>query len=285
MYDGAVQDLIDELGHLPGIGPKSAQRIAFHLLSTDPTDVRRLAEQVRAAYPRLDVLVNNAGGYWAHRHVTADGLEHTFALNHLAPFLLTHELRDLLVASAPARVVTVSSGAQSMGRINFDDLQGERSYSGQRAYNQSKLANVLFTTCPADNTDWVLLARDINLDVNGGVGSARGVKLRFKGVPILYAPFFSFPINDQRKSGFLTPDISDRDRTGLDLVVPYYLNLAPNYDLTLEPRYMSKRGLQLRSTYRYLLPNSEEIHRRAAVISRQAERHLERARQIREENA
>jgi NAD(P)-dependent dehydrogenase (short-subunit alcohol dehydrogenase family) len=77
--------------------------------------------------------------------VTADGLEHTFALNHLAPFLLTHELRDLLVASAPARVVTVSSGAQAMGRIDLDDLQGERSYSGQRAYNQSKLANVLFT--------------------------------------------------------------------------------------------------------------------------------------------
>jgi retinol dehydrogenase-14 len=89
--------------------------------------------------------VNNVGGSWAHRRVTADGLEHTFALNHLAAFLFTHELRDLLVASAPARVVTVSSGAQAMGRIDLDDLQGERSYSGQRAYNQSKLANVLFT--------------------------------------------------------------------------------------------------------------------------------------------
>jgi retinol dehydrogenase 14 len=108
-------------------------------------EVRRLAAEVRDAYPRLDVLVNNVGGYWAHRHVTVDGLEHTFALNHLAPFLLTHELRDLLVASAPARVVTVSSGAQAMGRIDLDDLQGERSYHGQRAYNQSKLANVLFT--------------------------------------------------------------------------------------------------------------------------------------------
>ena len=108
-------------------------------------EVRRLAEEVRASYPRLDVLVNNVGGYWAHRHVTVDGLEHTFALNHLAPFLLTHLLRDLLVASAPARVVTVSSGAQAMGRIDFDDLQGERHYRGQTAYNQSKLANVLFT--------------------------------------------------------------------------------------------------------------------------------------------
>ena len=107
--------------------------------------VRRLAAEVRERYPRLDVLVNNVGGYWAHRHVTADGLEHTFAVNHLAPFLLTHELRDLLVASAPARVVTVSSAAQSMGRIDLDDLQGERSYNGQRAYSASKLANVLFT--------------------------------------------------------------------------------------------------------------------------------------------
>jgi retinol dehydrogenase-14 len=109
------------------------------------TEVRRLAGDVLAAYPRLDVLINNVGGFWAHRHVTADGLEHTFALNHLAPFLLTDLLLERLTASAPARIVTVSSGAQSMGRIDFDDLMGERAYSGQRAYNQSKLANVMFT--------------------------------------------------------------------------------------------------------------------------------------------
>ena len=108
-------------------------------------EVRRLADEVLAAYPRLDVLLNNVGGFWAHRHVTADGLEHTFALNHLAPFLLTSLLLDRLIASAPARVVTVSSGAQAMGKIDFDDLMGERKYSGQRAYNQSKLANVMFT--------------------------------------------------------------------------------------------------------------------------------------------
>jgi NAD(P)-dependent dehydrogenase (short-subunit alcohol dehydrogenase family) len=108
-------------------------------------EVRRLADEVLAAYPRLDVLVNNVGGYWAHRHTTEDGLERTFAVNHLAPFLLTNLLLDRLRGSAPARVVTVSSGAQAMGRIDFDDLQGERGYRGQRAYNQSKLANVMFT--------------------------------------------------------------------------------------------------------------------------------------------
>ena len=108
-------------------------------------EVRRVADEVLRKLPRLDVLVNNVGGYWDTRHVTADGLEHTFALNHLAPFLLTNLLLDRLRQSAPARVVTVASNAHSMGRIDFDDLQNERDYSGSRAYNQSKLANVLFS--------------------------------------------------------------------------------------------------------------------------------------------
>jgi retinol dehydrogenase 14 len=108
------------------------------------SEVRRLAEEVLRSLPRLDVLVNNVGGYWNTRHVTADGLERTFALNHLAPFLLTNLLLDRLKESAPARVVTVSSNAQAQGQIDFDDLQGGVSYSGARAYNQSKLANVLF---------------------------------------------------------------------------------------------------------------------------------------------
>jgi retinol dehydrogenase 14 len=109
------------------------------------SQVRRLAEEVLQRLSRIDVLVNNVGGRWNTRHVTADGLERTFALNHLAPFLLTNLLLDRLQQSAPARVVTVSSNAHAQGRIDFDDLQGERSYSGARAYSQSKLANVLFT--------------------------------------------------------------------------------------------------------------------------------------------
>jgi retinol dehydrogenase 14 len=118
---------------------------AFAADLSSQTEVRRLAREVLDRYPRLDVLVNNVGGFWAHRHTTAEGLERTFALNHLAPFLLTNLLLDRLKASAPARVITVSSGAQAMGRIDFDDLQGARHYSGLRAYNQSKLANVMFT--------------------------------------------------------------------------------------------------------------------------------------------
>jgi len=109
------------------------------------SEVRRLAEEVAQRLPGLHVLVNNVGGYWHTRQLTADGLERTFALNQLAPFLLTNLLLDGLREAAPSRVITVSSNAHSMGRIDFDDLQGERSYSGFRAYSQSKLANVLFT--------------------------------------------------------------------------------------------------------------------------------------------
>jgi NAD(P)-dependent dehydrogenase (short-subunit alcohol dehydrogenase family) len=107
--------------------------------------VRQLAQEILDAYPRLDVLVNNAGGFWATRRLTADGQEHTFAVNHLAGFLLTNLLLDRLKAGAPARIVTVASAAHSSGRIDFDDLQDEHGYSAQRAYAESKLANVMFT--------------------------------------------------------------------------------------------------------------------------------------------
>lgn len=133
----AAADITAVTGN-PAIDPHAAD------LSSQ-AEVRRLASELLGAYPRLHVLVNNAGGFWANRHPTVDGLERTFAVNHLAPFLLTALLLGRLKASAPARIVTVSSGAHATGRIDFDDLQGERAYFGPRAYSQSKLANVLFT--------------------------------------------------------------------------------------------------------------------------------------------
>jgi NAD(P)-dependent dehydrogenase (short-subunit alcohol dehydrogenase family) len=108
-------------------------------------EVRRLAAEFRHRYSRLHVLVNCAGALFGERRVTADGLEAVFALNHLAPFLLTNLLFDVMIASTPARVLTVTSGYHKLGQIAWDDLQLERRYSGTRAYGQSKLSNVLFT--------------------------------------------------------------------------------------------------------------------------------------------
>ena len=108
-------------------------------------EVRRVAGEFKSRHDRLDVLINNAGAVFGSRRLTADGLELTFALDHLAYFLLTLELLDTLKASAPARVVSTSSDASKQGYIDFDDLQLERAYKPFRAYANAKLANILFT--------------------------------------------------------------------------------------------------------------------------------------------
>lgn len=107
-------------------------------------EVRRLADEFKSKYPHLHVLLNNAGAVFLQRQLSVDSIEMTFALNHLAYFLLTNLLLDTIKASAPARIINVSSGAHTSGKIEFDNLQGERAY-GFRAYGNSKLANILFT--------------------------------------------------------------------------------------------------------------------------------------------
>jgi NAD(P)-dependent dehydrogenase (short-subunit alcohol dehydrogenase family) len=107
-------------------------------------EVRRLANEFKRRYSHLHVLLNNAGGYFLKRQLSVDGIEMTFALNHLAYFLLTNLLLDTIKASAPARIINVSSNAHASGKIEFDNLQGERNYR-PRAYDNSKLANILFT--------------------------------------------------------------------------------------------------------------------------------------------
>jgi retinol dehydrogenase 12 len=107
-------------------------------------EVRRLANEFKSKYSHLHVLLNNAGAVFMKRQLSVDGIEMTFALNHLASFLLTNLLLDTLKASAPARIINVSSNAHTSGKIEFDNLQGERAYS-PRVYENSKLANILFT--------------------------------------------------------------------------------------------------------------------------------------------
>jgi NAD(P)-dependent dehydrogenase (short-subunit alcohol dehydrogenase family) len=125
-------------------GATNVQALVADLSSLE--QVRALAEQVQQRYPRLDVLLNNAGGVFIGRQTTVDGYERTFTINHLAPFLLTNLLLDRLKADAPARIITVSSMAHQGQRIHLDDLNQERrGYSAWRAYGESKLANILFT--------------------------------------------------------------------------------------------------------------------------------------------
>jgi LPS-assembly protein len=115
-----------------------------------------------------------------------------------------------------------------------------------------RLQRVTFTTCPVNDQSWVLRAAKITLDTRKRVGTGRDARIDFKGVPILYLPWVSFPIGDQRKSGFLFPTIGNTSRGGAELSVPYYFNIAPNIDLTLDPTEYTRRGPDIGGDFRYL---------------------------------
>lgn len=123
-------------------GNQTLDFIKCDLASLD--EVKKAACEFRSRYQRLDVLIDNAGGVNGKRKVTTDGYEYTFGVNHLAHFLLTNLLLDLLKASAPSRLVVVSSAAHRNGHIDFEDLMSKKRYGSFRAYSQSKLANILF---------------------------------------------------------------------------------------------------------------------------------------------
>jgi len=147
------------------------------------------------------------------------------------------------------------------GRIRFEGT--EFSLGGSNAHGKAgafeitqdgrlELDDVRYTTCAPGSDDWLLQANDIDIDTRSGTGTARGVKLRFQGVPILYTPYLSFPVNDARKSGLLAPEIGSSGRDGREIRVPYYWNIAPNYDATITPRLLTDRGLELQTEFRYL---------------------------------
>lgn len=123
----------------------NAQLDTIHVDLSSQAGVLAAADIIKQRYDHIDVLVNNAGAFFADYQLSVDGIEMTWALNHMAPFLLTTELIDLFRASAPARIITVSSAAHQGAKINFDDLEGKKRYSGWQAYAQSKLANIMFT--------------------------------------------------------------------------------------------------------------------------------------------
>jgi NAD(P)-dependent dehydrogenase (short-subunit alcohol dehydrogenase family) len=108
-------------------------------------DTKRVAAEITASEPRVDVLINNAGALFNSRRLSPDGLEMTFAVNHMAYFVLTEGLRETLIASSPARIVSTASAAHMGARLDFDDLQSNKGYTGFGAYGRAKLANILFT--------------------------------------------------------------------------------------------------------------------------------------------
>ncbi|HKA88554.1 MAG TPA: SDR family oxidoreductase [Haliangiales bacterium] len=192
------------------IKDKAGAAVELHLCDfASQADIRRFAAEFLAKHDKLDVLVNNAGAINMERRLTPDGIEMTFAVNHLGYFLLTHLLLPALEAAAPSRIVVVASDAHARGHIDFDDLMGEKSYAGFRAYGQSKLANILFTYELARRLDGKRVTANCLHPGVVATGFGRNDKSWLSYGIKLVAPFFLTPEEGAQTSIYLasSPDV------------------------------------------------------------------------------
>lgn len=142
-------------------------------------------------------------------------------------------------------------------KIRQAHARGESSHLYRKGQARTYMKNATYTTCPMGSNAWNLKAGDVYLNHETAIGEAEDVVLRIGGLPVFYTPYINFPLNDERKSGFLVPSIGSSGDTGFDVMTPYYWNIAPNMDATLTPRYMADRGLMLGGQFRYLFESSE----------------------------
>ena len=209
------------------------------------------------------------------RTISADSMDYDYASGQIAvKGAVDFEDPRLRIKSDTGAYDTVGGAAFDQANFQILDRNG-RGFARELAVQPDgkvELADVRYTTCPVGNEDWMLQASSINLDTAKQSGVGKHVVMRFKDVPIFYTPFISFPLGDQRKSGVLFPAFGHSTRNGYQLEVPYYFNLAPNYDLTLTPSVLSARGAQLGAEFRFLtqdsrgtmegnfLPNDKQTH-------------------------
>lgn len=190
----------------------------------------RFAEAESARYDSETLALRLEGGVQykdPNTQIKSNSAEFSNAAGHIR-----FEEAKFRLADGNARGVANTLGINQQGMLELDDVN--------------------YTTCPLGSNDWLLEAGNIDLDILNGAGAAKNVKLMFQDVPILYLPYLSFPIGDTRKSGILTPEIGSVGRSGRAVSIPYYWNIAPNYDATFTPRFLSDRGLQVKSEVRYL---------------------------------
>jgi LPS-assembly protein len=193
------------------------------------------------------------------RSVTADSMTYNFLTGKMTvKGNVDFEDPKMQLQSDDGKYDALGGAFFDMARFQILDRHG-RGFATTLTANPDgtvDLAQVRYTTCPVGNEDWMLQASSLTLDTNAGEGVGHHVLMRFKNVPVFYTPYISFPLGDERKSGVLFPSFGHSSSNGYQLEVPYYFNLAPNYDLTLTPGYLSSRGVLVGEEFRFLTTRS-----------------------------
>lgn len=225
----------------------------------DDAATRFDADQFSADADGVYVLEGDVSGTTAGRRIEADRVTYDERSREAAAEgSVLYRDRSLLLEADNA-IINLSTDEGEITRANYRLLRGQgrgrANHAELEGSEHTRLERVTYTTCPPEQEDWVLQATRVDLDHEKGQGTARNMVLRFGDLPVAWLPWASFPLDDRRKTGFLVPTAGS-GRDGLDLSVPYYLNLAPNYDATLKPRIISERGLMLGGEFRYLTRSS-----------------------------
>lgn len=248
------------LASAPAVGAQQAcVQLSDGLPAIEPSDDPRLILDA----DHVDLTAEGGSNLLGHVHLRYG--EHEFLSDQMGYDAARQRISVPEGSTFRSPTLTVRSRAAEFDlRNNSGDFDGTDFVLPQRpargdaehltvdADGRATLQSVRYTTCAPLADAWYLEASKITLDHEEGLGTAKHARLRFYGVPVLYAPWFQFPIDDRRRSGLLFPTFGSSDRTGFDFEQPVYLNLAPNYDLTLTPRYMSDRGIQMAASGRYL---------------------------------
>ncbi len=223
------------------------------------------ADRIESSEPDVIEASGQVDARQAEQNFRADWLRYDTRLNSLEARGNIHIERPELDARGSALKIDLDTYAgeivSPVYRLPDRQARGQAAHIDLLDKERYHLKDATYTTCPVGNDDWYLDVDKLDIDRSRNVGTAHNASLRFKGVPILYTPWLDFPLNNERKSGVLPPILGTTERSGIDILLPYYVNLAPNYDLTLYPRLLTKRGTQLGAEFRHLLPWSSGTNR------------------------
>ncbi|HEX9628293.1 MAG TPA: LPS assembly protein LptD [Acidiferrobacterales bacterium] len=240
----------------PVAQPTGPPKPATDATTGEPT-VQITADRMRSDLEAVSVFSGNVRLSREGASILADEIVYDHRANRIdakGDITLSSDTGHTIRAPALQYRLDDESGYSEVARFTLSDGRA-RGEAGRMWFDGSErlwFEALRYTTCPPGQNDWFLKARSLKLDRAKGLGTARNVTLEFMHVPFFYSPYFSFPITDQRQTGFLVPKFGYTDNQGFVLAAPYYINVAPNYDDTFTPRFMSRRGLQLQNEFRYL---------------------------------
>jgi LPS-assembly protein len=214
------------------------------------------ADSAQAREKNLFILEGNAVAQMDRKRLEADRLSYDQEQGRIdAEGNMLYTSPELLVDGERATLYPdTETGDIQQASYALPELHARGSASAMELDGRDwqHLKDVSYTTCASGNNDWQIYARQVDLDQETGTGTARGAKVKVKGVPVLYTPYLSFPLDDRRKSGLLIPKVGTTEQTGVNVSIPYYWNISPNRDATFVPRIMSQRGVMLGGEFRYL---------------------------------